>query len=150
MKKYLGFFIFLIFAGYLVSGTDPKEVITQGAFALKVVKIMKAKLPLEATEQDAVAFLETLGLTPSEGWNISKKLTEKTMSEILVIVGANLSPIQPEALITNLKADQTLQRYGNLFRKFYLSKLAADNKTETEIIDEGALKGVSASPTIEK
>lgn len=150
MKKYLVFMIFLIFAGYLLCGTDPKEIITQGAFALKVVKVMKAKLPLEATEQDAVAFLETLGLTPSEGWNISKKLSEKTMSEILVIVGANLTPIEPEALITNLKADQTLQRHGNLFRKFYLAKMASDNKTETEIVDEGALKGVAASPTIEK
>ncbi len=150
MKKYLGFILFLIFAGYLFCGTDPKEIITQGAFALKVVKVMKAKLPLEATEQDAVAFLETLGLTPSEGWNISKKLSEKTMSEILVIVGANLTPIEPEALITNLKADQTLQRYGNLFRKFYLAKLASDNQTETEVVDEGALKGVAASPTIEK
>lgn len=150
MVKYLCLFLSLIFASALFSQANPSEIATQGSFALKVVKVMKAKLPLEATEQDAVAFLETLGLTPSDGWNISKKLNEKVMSEILVIVGGNLSPIKPDALITNLKADQILQQHGNLFRKFYLTKMAADNKTESEIVDEGALKGVSASPTIEK
>lgn len=149
MKNYLISLSFLLLSINLFC-QEPGDVITQGAFALKIVKVMKAKLPVEATEQDAVAFLETLGLTPSEGWNISKNLTEKVMSELLVIVGANLSPIKPDALITNLKADQVIQKYGNLFRKFYLTKYAADNKTETEIVDEGALKGVAASPTIEK
>ncbi len=150
MKNFLIFTFVLFFSLAIFSQGEPSETITQGKFALKVVKIMKAKLPLEATEQDAVAFLETLGLTPSEGWNISKKLTEKVMAEIIVIVGGNLSPIKPDALITNLKADQILQRHGNLFRKFYLTKFAADNKTESEIIDEGALKGIAASPTLEK
>lgn len=150
MKKLLFTFCFFVFSLGLFSQQVPSEIVTQGGFALKVVKIMKAKLPIEATEQDAVAFLETLGLTPSDGWNISKQLNEKVLSEILVIVGGNLSPIKPEALITNLKADQILQQHGNLFRKFYLTKIATDNKTETEIVEEGALKGVSASPTIEK
>lgn len=150
MKKLLVSLFFLVFSIGLFAQSNPSDVITQGAFALKVVKVMKAKLPLEATEQDAVSFLETLGLTPSDGWNISKGLTEKTMSEILVIAGGNLSPIQPNALVTNLKADQILQQHGNIFRKFYLTKLAADNKTESEIVDEGALKGLPASPTIEK
>lgn len=150
MKKYLVSFFFLIFAVSLLAEGNPADIVTQGSFALKVVKIMKAKLPIEATEQDAVAFLETLGLTPSDGWNISAKLNEKVLSEILVIVGGNLYPIKPTALITNLKADQILQQHGNLFRKFYLTKIATDNKTESEIVDEGALKGVTASPTIEK
>lgn len=150
MKNFLIFAFFLFFSLGLFSKGEPSKIITQGQFALKVVKVMKAKLPKEATEQDAVAFLETLGLTPSEGWNISKKLTEKVMAEILLIVGGNLAPITPEALITNLKADQILQKHGNLFRKYYMIKVASDNKTETEIIDEGALKGISASPTIEK
>ncbi|MEJ5165776.1 MAG: hypothetical protein WHV67_01965 [Thermoanaerobaculia bacterium] len=150
MKKFFITLISFVFTLGLFAQGNPSDVITQGAFALKVVKVMKAKLPLEATEQDAVSFLETLGLTPSEGWNISKSLTEKTMSEILVIAGGNLSPIQPNALVTNLKADQILQQHGNVFRKFYLTKMAADNKTESEIVDEGALKGVAASPTIEK
>lgn len=150
MKKLLFAFCFFVFSLGLFSQQAPSEIITQGGFALKVVKIMKAKLPIEATEQDAVAFLETLGFTPSDGWNISKQLNEKVLSEILVIVGGNLTPIKPDALITNLKADQILQQHGNLFRKFYLTKIAMDNKTESEIVDEGALKGVSASPTIEK
>lgn len=128
-------------------GQDPdKTPITQGAFCVKIVKVMKARLPEGVSEQDAVSFLETLGLKPRQGWNIAKPLTEQVMGDVMVIVGAKLTTIDPEVLVSITRAETTLHRNTNLFRKYYLHTYTDDDNMENQIVDEGALTGTSLSP----
>lgn len=126
---------------------DPNGIITQGQFAVKIVKIIKAKLPEGVSEQDAISFLETLGLKPSLGYNIGAQLNGRTMSDLLVIVGGAVAPEAPNALITNRSADLVLQRNANLFRKFYLDNYSTSGDTTTKIQDDGALTGLPVSPS---
>jgi len=151
MIKRLMIVLGLIFAfaalAWSDEGQDPdKTPITQGAFCVKVVKIMKARVPEGASEQDAVSFLETLGLKPRQGWNIAKPLTEQVMGDIMVIVGAKLTTIDPEVPVSIHRAEVTLHRNANLFRKYYVSTYTEDDNTENQITDEGALTGTSLSP----
>jgi hypothetical protein len=126
---------------------DPdKTPITQGAFCVKVVKIMKARLPEGVSEQDALSFLETLGLKPRQGWNIAKPLTEQVLGDVLVIVGSKLTTISPDVPVSITRAEIILHRHANLFRKYYLSTRTDDNNTENQIVDEGALTGTPLSP----
>jgi len=128
-------------------GQDPaKTPITQGAFCVKIVKIMKARLPEGVSEQDALSFLETLGLKPRQGWSIAKPLTEQVMGDVMVIVGAKLTTIDPEVPVSITRAEVTLHRNANLFRKYYLHTHTEDDNTENQIVDEGALTGVPLTP----
>jgi hypothetical protein len=137
-------------AAVAVSTDIWKTPITQGAFSVLIVKIMKAKVPETVPEQDAISFLEKLGLKPTQGWNISKILNEKTLSDILAIVNAKVGTLKPEDPVSIGKAQVVLQRNAGLFRKYYLTKMTSSNKTETQIVDEGAFTGTPLSPSQNK
>ena len=124
-----------------------KTPITQGAFAVMIVKVMKARVPESISEQDAISFLEKIGLKPTQGWNISKILNEKTLSDILAIVSAKVGTLNPEDPVSIGKAEVVLQRSAGLFRKYYLTKETSSNKTETQVVDEGAFTGTPLSPS---
>jgi len=126
---------------------DPNAIITQGQFSVKIVKIIKAKLPEGVSEQDAVSFLETLGLKPSLGWNIGAQLNGRTLSDLLVIVGGAVAAERPDSLVTNVKANLVLQRNANLFRKYYLDHYSTGGDTTSQIQDDGALTGLPVSPS---
>jgi len=79
MKRTLMLIALFCFSMLAFGQEDPDAIITQGQFSVKIVKVIKAKLPEGVTEQDAVSFIETLGLKPSLGWNISAQLNEQTL-----------------------------------------------------------------------
>ena len=147
MKRILLLVALCCFAMLAFGQEDPNGIITQGQFSVKIVKLIKAKLPEGVSEQDAVSFLETLGLKPSLGWNISAQLNERTLSDLLVIVGGSVASERPDSLVTNQKAELVLQRNANLFRKFYLDQYATGGDTTTAIQDGGALTGLPTSPS---
>ena len=147
MKRSLMLIALFCFSMLAFGQEDPNAIITQGQFSVKIVKVIKAKLPEGVSEQDAVSFLENLGLKPSLGWNISAQLNGRTLSDLLVIVGGAVPAERPESLVTVRRADLVLQRNANLFRKFYLDQHSLGGDTTTKIQDEGALTGAPVSPS---
>jgi hypothetical protein len=147
MKRVLVLVAVFCFGMLAFGQEDPNAIITQGQFAVKIVKVIKAKLPEGVSEQDAVSFLENLGLKPSAGWNISAQLNGRALSDLLVVVGGSVPSDKPEAFVTVQSADLVLQRNANLFRKFYLDNYTTGGDTATEIQDEGALRGLPISPS---
>jgi len=134
-------------ATVMVTADIWKTPITQGAFSVMIVNVMKARVPDKISEQDAISFLEKLGLKPTQGWNISKILNEKTLSDILAIVSAKVGTLRSEDPVSIGKAEVVLQRSAGLFRKYYLTKETSSNKTETQIVEEGAFTGAPLSPS---
>ena len=147
MKRMLMLFALCCFAVLAFGQEEPDAIITQGQVSVKIVKVRKAKLPEGVSEQDAVSFLETLGLKPSLGWNIGAQLNGRTLSDLIVIIGGSVPSETPDALVTVRKADLVIQRNANLFRKFYLDNLTTAGDTTSAIQDDGALTGLPVSPS---
>lgn len=145
MRKFFIVMLGVMFLGVVsLMGSD---IITQGQFAVKMVKVIKAQTPEEVLdEQTAIGFLESLRIAPKEGWNISAPLTEGALVQLLAIIGIPFSSSQPEALVTVSKADSLLRHYAKKLKEYYLLRYNADNSTDSAIVDEGAIPAPSASP----
>lgn len=148
MKRILFAFLIVVLTAGIGLSQDPADtIITEGQFAVKLTQILKAQTPEgEIDEQSAVTFLESIGIAPREGWNISASLTEKALSELVKPAGVDLTPIQPNSLVTVAKANYVIRRYSKLFREYYLVRYNADNSTDSAIADEGAIIPPAVSP----
>ena len=148
MKKvFIISLVFCLFAAFLTAQDEATTIITQGQFAVKLTQLLKAQTPEGAIdEQSAITFLESIGIAPGDGWNISASLTEGVMAELVKVVGVQLSPIDPHTFVTVAKANVILRRYAKVFKEYYLIQYNADNSTDASIVDDGAIPAPSVSP----
>lgn len=124
---------------------QPGKVISQGEFAILFAKNIAMKEPAEGyTADSAIAWLSGLSnpVVPSEGWKAADPLTEKVMVELLRRVGVFISPSNPEALVTEAKANLAFRRYQRQFKHYILYRLNANNSTDATVLDEGDVTGV--------
>ncbi len=76
----------LIFSGSLsFAEVTPKEGMTQGDFAMFLVEVLDAQgfLPKAAVVNDAIVFLENLGVEPPDGWDADKVLVRDDLVYML-------------------------------------------------------------------
>ncbi len=85
LVMFLFFTLVFCFAIASVSQAEVKEGMTQGEFALWLVKEIGAlsKLPPSALGQDAIDFLTNLGVAPENGWKKDEALTANILKSIL-------------------------------------------------------------------
>ena len=111
-------FALFIITGLMVAQDEANTIITQGQFAVKLTEILKAQTPEDAIdEQSAISFMESVGVAPVDGWNISASLTEGVLSQLVKVVGVQYSPIDANAYVTVAKANIILRRYSKMFRE---------------------------------
>ena len=77
--------LFLLAMGTPVYATELKEGMTQGDFALWLVREAGAfrKLPPAAQGQDAIDFLVSLGVAPDAGWDVDDPVTKEFLASLL-------------------------------------------------------------------
>lgn len=78
--------IFVFFFSFVSSGQAAlPQGMTQGQFAIWLVKEAGAirKLPPAASAQDAIDFLQKLGVFPKDGWEIDKEVDETFLKSFL-------------------------------------------------------------------
>ena len=80
MTLITGILVFVFSLAFIpkVQAANPPQGITQGEFALWLVKEAGAirQLPTAASAQDAIDFLRKLGVVPNEGWKKDEKVNE--------------------------------------------------------------------------
>ena len=86
LKKTLVLFLILVLTNVACDYVFAQgETLTQGQFAVKLVKSMKLydRLPIAALPSDCVALLENMGISPLKGWDRKALLTEEDYTVII-------------------------------------------------------------------
>ncbi|MBM3251987.1 MAG: hypothetical protein FJZ11_04310 [Candidatus Omnitrophica bacterium] len=112
------FTINLIVALILLSGTcifaQEDKAVTQEQFAVELVKNMNLQdqLPVAALPSDCVALLESIGISPLNGWNRKALLTEDDYTVIIAkAVGKENLVDQKAALVCHKRIEIIDERW---------------------------------------
>ena len=127
--------ILMVILGTTALMADNKDIITQGDFALLLVKHTATPRPQgDWTQESAVSLLQDVGVLPfSGGWNASEELTEGDMAHILRQVGLNIFSVNPDEKVTWGRANAVFFRYDDFLKNTNLKTRTAYGTTTTHV-----------------
>lgn len=136
----------------LISFCDNNDIITQGEFALLLVKHTATPPPPGGwTIESAIALLTEVQVLPYSGvWESSKELIEFDLAFVMSQIGLPLYAVNPDEKVTRGRANAIFFRYDDYIKNYNL-KTRTVYQTYTTHIDTavGGTDTLSpASPTV--
>lgn len=149
--KFVVLAVMMMILGTASLMADNKDIITQGDFALLLVKHTATPRPTgDWTQDSALSLLQDVGVLPfSGGWEAGTELTEGDMAHILRQVGLNIFSVNPDEKVTWGRANAVFFRYDDFFKNTNLKTRTAYGTTTTHVDTSvgGSDSLAPASPT---
>ena len=127
--------ILMVILGTTTLMADNKDIITQGDFALLLVKHTSTPRPAgDWSQESALSLLQDVGVLPfSGGWEAGAELTEGDMAHILRQVGLNIFSVNPDEKVTWGRANAVFYRYDDFLKNTNLKTRTAYGTTTTHV-----------------